>query len=98
MQHLRVMPEQLGQDRSADPFIELWFGSLSHPDIGKSVLGATGWDNLKLQLKEASTPSSSSARRGRESFKGSGFVRGGLYDRVQVRQGRTPLPSATSTI
>ena len=87
VQHLRVMPEQLGQDRSADPFIELWFGSLSHPDIGKSVLGATGWDNLKLQLKEGEHAIFIIRTAGRESFKGSGFVRGGLYDRVQVRQG-----------
>ena len=87
VQHLRVMPEQLGQDRSADPFIELWFGDLSHPDIGQSVLGTTGWDNLKLQLKDGEHAIFIIRTAGRESFKGSGFVRGGLYDRVQVRQG-----------
>ena len=87
VQHLRVMPEQLGQDRSADPFIELWFGDLSHPDIGKSVLGAASWDNLQLQLKENEHAIFIIRTAGHESFKGSGFVRGGLYDRVQVRQG-----------
>ncbi len=87
VQHLRVMPEQLGQDRSAEPFIELWFGDLSHPDIGKSVLGATSWENLKLQIKEGEHAIFIIRTAGRESFKGSGFVRGGLYDRVQVRQG-----------
>ena len=87
VQHLRVMPEQLGQERSADPFIELWFGDLSHPDIGKSVLGNAGWDNLKLQLKQDEHAIFIIRTAGRESFKGSGFVRGGLYDRVQVRQG-----------
>ena len=87
VQHLRVMPEQLGQERSADPFIELWFGDLSHPDIGKSVLGATSWANLKLQLKEGEHAIFVIRTAGRESFKGSGFVRGGLYDRVQVKQG-----------
>lgn len=87
VQHLRVMPEQLGQDRSAEPFIELWFGDLSQPDIGKSVLGATSWENLKLQIKEGEHAIFIIRTAGRESFKGSGFVRGGLYDRVQVRQG-----------
>ncbi|WP_027996742.1 NosR/NirI family protein [Simplicispira psychrophila] len=87
VQHLRVMPEQLGQDRSPDPFIELWFGDLSHPDIGKSILGATSWDSLKQQLKENEHAIFIIRTAGRESFKGSGFVRGGLYDRVQVRQG-----------
>ena len=87
VQHLRVMPEQLGQERSAEPFIELWFGDLSHPDIGKSVLGATGWASLQQQLKENEHAIFIIRTAGRESFKGSGFVRGGLYDRVQVRQG-----------
>ena len=35
----------------------------------------------------ASTRCSSSAAPGIESFKGSGFVRGGIYDRMQVKQG-----------
>ncbi|MEO5607768.1 MAG: 4Fe-4S binding protein [Polaromonas sp.] len=87
VQHLLVMPEQVGQERSADPFIELWFGDLSHPDIGKSVLGATGWASLKQQLKDGEHAIFVIRTRGRESFKGSGFVRGGLYDRVQVKQG-----------
>ncbi len=87
VQHLRVMPEQLGQERGTTPFIELWFGDLSHPDIGKNVLGAASWGNLKLQLKENEHAIFIIRTAGRESFKGSGFVRGGLYDRVQVRQG-----------
>ena len=87
VQHLLVMPEQVGQERSAEPFIELWFGDLSHPDIGKSVLGATGWASLKQQLKDGEHAIFVIRTRGRESFKGSGFVRGGLYDRVQVKQG-----------
>ena len=87
VQHLRVMPEQLGQERSAEPFIELWFGDLSHPDIGKNVLGATGWASLQQQLQENEHAIFIIRTAGRESFKGSGFVRGGLYDRVQVRQG-----------
>ena len=87
VQRLLVMPEQVGQERSADPFIELWFGDLSHPDIGKNVLGATGWASLQLQLKDGEHAIFVIRTRGRESFKGSGFVRGGLYDRVQVKQG-----------
>ena len=87
VQHLLVMPEQVGQERGADPFIELWFGDLSQPDIGKSVLGATGWTSLKQQLKDGEHAIFVIRTAGRESFKGSGFVRGGLYDRVQVKQG-----------
>ncbi|MBP7960262.1 MAG: regulatory protein NosR, partial [Acidovorax sp.] len=87
VQRLRVMPEQVGLDRSPDPFIELWFGDLNQPDIGKSVLGENSWNNLRLQLKEGENAFFVVRTGGAESFKGSGFVRGGLYDRVQVRQG-----------
>ena len=87
VQRLRVMPEQVGLDRSPDPFIELWFGDLNQPDIGKSVLGENSWNNLRLQLKEGESAFFVVRTGGAESFKGSGFVRGGLYDRVQVRQG-----------
>ncbi|MFZ3220643.1 MAG: 4Fe-4S binding protein [Rhodoferax sp.] len=87
VQHLRVMPEQLGLEHSADPFIELWFGDLSHPDIGRSVLGVSNWESLNLQLKAGEHAIFIIRTAGHESFKGSGFVRGGLYDRVQVKQG-----------
>ena len=87
VQRLRVMPEQLGLERDPDPFIELWFGDLNHPDIGKSVLGENSWNNLRMQLKEGDKAFFVVRTAGAESFKGSGFVRGGIYDRVQVRQG-----------
>ncbi|MDO8769634.1 MAG: 4Fe-4S binding protein, partial [Burkholderiaceae bacterium] len=56
-------------------------------DIGKSVLGENSWNNLRMQLKDSEHAIFVIRTRGAESFKGSGFVRGGLYDRVQVRQG-----------
>lgn len=87
VQRLRVMPEQVGLDRAAEPFIELWFGDLSHPDIGRSVMGENSWNNLQLQLKDNEHAFFIIRSAGAESFKGSGFVRGGLYDRIQVRQG-----------
>ena len=87
VKRLRVMPEQVGLERGSEPFIELWFGDLNHPDIGKSVLGENGWNNLRLQLKDGENAFFVIRTGGAESFKGSGFVRGGIYDRVQLRQG-----------
>ncbi len=87
VQRLRVQPEQVGLDKGPEPFIELWFGDLNHPDLGKSLLGDNGWNNLRLQLKEGEHAFFIIRTGGKESFKGSGFVRGGIYDRVQVRQG-----------
>lgn len=87
VQRLRVMPEQVGLARGTEPFIELWFGDLNHPDLALSVLGQNGWDNLRSRLKEGEHALFVIRTAGQESFKGSGFVRGGIYDRVQVKQG-----------
>lgn len=87
VQRLAVKPEEVGLERSSSPFIELWFGYLNQPDIGRSLLGESGWANLMTQLKPGEHALFVIRTRGAESFKGSGFVRGGIYDRVQVRQG-----------
>ncbi|MCD6671415.1 MAG: 4Fe-4S binding protein [Burkholderiaceae bacterium] len=86
VQRLVVQPEQVGLPRTGQPFIELWFGSLDHPDIGRSLLGDAAWEGLRAQLKPHEHALFIIRTAGEESFKGSGYVRGGLYDRVQVRQ------------
>lgn len=87
VQRLAVKPEQVGLPRGPEPFIELWFGDLNHPDIGRSLLGRNGFDNLRSRLKDGENALFVVKTAGAESFKGSGFVRGGIYDRVQVKQG-----------
>jgi NosR/NirI family transcriptional regulator, nitrous oxide reductase regulator len=87
VQRLAVAPEQVGLERTGSPFIELWFGYLNQPDIGRSLLGEGAWSNLMAQLKPGEHALFVIRTQGTESFKGSGFVRGGIYDRVQVRQG-----------
>jgi NosR/NirI family nitrous oxide reductase transcriptional regulator len=87
VQRLRVEAHQVGLPRSAEPFIELWFGDLNHPDVGHSLLGADGLASLHSRLKPGESAVFVVRTAGAESFKGSGFVRGGLYDRVQIRQG-----------
>jgi NosR/NirI family nitrous oxide reductase transcriptional regulator len=87
VQRLRVLPQDVGMERGSEPFIELWFGDLNHPDIGASLLGENVWNNLHLQFKEGEHAIFIIRTAGSESFKGSGFVRGGIYDRVQVKQG-----------
>ena len=86
VQQLIVKPEQVGLARGPEPFIELWFGDLNHPDIGRSLLGDLGYDNLQTRLKPEENAFFVVRTGGAESFKGSGFVRGGIYDRVQVKQ------------
>lgn len=87
VQRLVVRPEQLGLARVPEPFIELWFGDLNHPDAGASILGDGPWKALQARLEEGEHAIFVVRTAGAASFKGSGFVRGGLYDRVHVRQG-----------
>ncbi len=87
VRRLRVEAHQVGLPRSAEPFIELWFGDLNHPDVARSVLGAGVHDTLRARLRPGESAIFVVRTAGVESFKGSGFVRGGLYDRVQVKQG-----------
>src|SRR3989338_5847353 len=87
VQRLVVTPEQVGLPRGPEPFIELWFGDLNHPDLGRSLLGDNGYDSLRSRLQDTESAFFLVRTAGAESFKGSGFVRGGIYDRVQVKQG-----------
>ena len=67
------------------PRMDLYFGYLNVPSIGISVLGERNYEHLMQGLKEDEHAIFIIAE-GEESFKGSGFVRGGIYDRIQVRQ------------
>lgn len=87
VKRLLVRPEQVGLQRGGPPFIELWFGDLNHPDYGAALLGETGYARLRDRLQPNESAIFIVRTAGIESFKGSGYVRSGLYDRVQVRQG-----------
>src|SRR5690606_32868456 len=52
-----------------------------------SLLGDHGFENLQARLSNGENALFVIRTAGAESFKGSGFVRGGIYDRVQVKQG-----------
>ena len=86
VQKVVVRPEQLGLDKTGQPFIELWFGALNSPVIGPAILGDGNYRHLMGQLKDGENAIFVVRTAGQESFKGSGFVRGGIYDRIQVRQ------------
>ncbi|MCW8988718.1 MAG: NosR/NirI family protein [Gammaproteobacteria bacterium] len=74
------------EDGNADEvFIELYAAMVSIPSIGRSILGENEYNNLmkKIQPGEQAIVL---AGDGRFSFKGSGYVRGGIFDRFQVIQ------------
>ncbi|CBL47340.1 Nitrous oxide reductase transcription regulator [gamma proteobacterium HdN1] len=87
VQRLQVTNREVGLPNGRDTFIELWFGYLNAPDVGRAILGDMSYDHLMKQLKPGEHALFVVRTAGKESFKGSGFVRGGLFDRIQVRQG-----------
>jgi len=67
------------------PFVDLYVAQVSVPTIGRSLLGEAEYANLKQRLKEGQQ-AILVAGVGAYSFKGSGYVRGGIFDRIQVNQ------------
>lgn len=70
----------------SETFIDLYAGLVSVPGIGRSMLGDAEYRNLTSMLDEGQH-AILIAGRGRYSFKGSGYVRGGVFDRFQLIQG-----------
>lgn len=69
-----------------ETFIDMHAALASVPTIGRSLLGDDEYANLSRDLEEGEQALLVMGR-GRYSFKGSGYVRGGLFDRIQLIQG-----------
>ena len=68
-----------------ETFIDLYATHLNPPTIGRTLLGDSHYADLKEELKPGEHAVAVMAS-GEYSFKGSGYVRGGIFDRVQLRQ------------
>lgn len=66
-------------------FIEMQAALVSHPAIARSILGQAEADNLGNWLAEGEHAVAIFGR-GVYSFKGSGYVRGGIFDRIVLIQ------------
>ncbi|WP_243634806.1 NosR/NirI family protein [Roseicella frigidaeris] len=72
-----------------DTFIDLYAAPVSVPTVGRSLLGEAAYERLASRLQPGQQ-AILVAGEGAYSFKGSGYVRGGIFDRVQlVQDGRT---------
>ncbi|MBP9713103.1 MAG: 4Fe-4S binding protein [Sterolibacterium sp.] len=85
LQRLTVEPAAVGLPSTGRPYMDLYFGDLNTPDIGRSLLGEEGYENLMARLKP-DEHAIAVIGNGTESFKGVGFVHGGIFDRILIGQ------------
>lgn len=80
----RAAARALTQD-PATSFIEMETALVSVPTIGRTIMGEAEYKNLEAWL-EPGDQAIAIVGRGLYSFKGSGYVRGGIFDRIVLIQ------------
>jgi len=68
-----------------DIFVDLYVADVAVPTIGRSLLGDDGFNRLAGRLKPGQQ-ALIVAGSGRYSFKGAAYVRGGIFDRIELIQ------------
>ena len=76
---------QSSEKNPDDDFIEIYTALVSIPTIGRSLLGNAEYNNL-LESLNPDQHAILIAANGPYSFRGSGYVRGGIFDRFEVVQ------------
>lgn len=76
----RASPEERDET-----LIDLYAAYLDVPTIGRNLLGENQYQRVTEELKPGEHAIAVMAN-GDYSFKGSGYVRGGIFDRIQIRQ------------
>ncbi len=84
VKNIRVTSEELGIE-GEDNYLDLYFGVVTVPSIGRNVIGDKYYKETidKLQKGESAIFVVS---KGEGSFKGSGFARGGIFERFSIEQ------------
>lgn len=71
--------------KTDDLLVDIYFADLKHPSIGRNILGDEAYDELLNEIGDKQS-AIIILNNGRWSFKGSGFVRGGIFDRFRIEQ------------
>lgn len=77
--------DEAAADQVDDTFIDLYGAHLNPPTIGRNLLGDSQYQALMKTLNPGEHAIGVFGN-GIYSFKGSGYVRGGIFDRLQLRQ------------
>jgi transcriptional regulator of nitric oxide reductase len=87
---LDVALDDNGNSAPDDLFIDLYAGLMTPPRIGQNLIGQRDFNKLTSQLG-ARDNAIFVAANGLYSFKGTGYVRSGTFDRIQIVQGATTI-------
>ena len=74
-----------GEGRKQRMFIDMYYAPLNVPSIGRNLLGDDQYKWLMGELGEGDQALAVMGE-GQYSFKGNGYVRGGIFDRTQLQQ------------
>lgn len=78
--------DEASAEEKQDTFIDMYYTYLNAPTVGKNLLGEREYTWLMNELKEGEHAIAVMGT-GPYSFKGNGYVRGGIFDRMQLNQG-----------
>ena len=84
--HLLVTHDDMGVAGGDEAFVDVWYGFADAPHIGIPLLGERTWQYAMDHLTEGEHLLVVYGN-GTSSFRGSGFVRGGIFDRIRLEQG-----------
>lgn len=84
VRNIMVKPEDIGV-KGKDVYLDLYYGLATPPSIGRNVLGEKLYNDTMKALKEGESAIFVFSR-GEGSFIGSGFARGGIFDRFNISQ------------
>lgn len=77
--------DEASAEETGETFIDMYYAYLNSPIIGRNLLGDREYHWLMSQLKDDEHAIVVMAN-GEYSFRGTGFVRGGIFDRFQLWQ------------
>jgi len=73
-------------DGSPGEIIDLYFTLLNIPAVGRNLLGDSEYEYLMNESLQPGDVAVAVMANGEYSFKGNGYVRGGIFDRTQLHQ------------
>ena len=90
MGHLVVSEKEMGVPDPEGDFVNIWFTIADAPQVGRALMGDYNYKHYRSLLKPGEHLFVIFSN-GSNSYKGSGFVRGGLFDRIRIEQGLREL-------